>query len=138
MGFFYFNNMKRFRRSDRVPLPTRISSSLKHKLDTKVHPNHQCFVCCFFVIIILLSIVTIMDWMSVTTQTTEELIRLQQVGLEAEEEWLPILTSGNIKAVNSFHKGLAQKFEIIFDTGHVCAGKPILPENQFSLAKYKK
>lgn len=57
---------------------------------------------------------------------------------EAEEEWLPILTSGNIKAVNSFHKGLAQKFEIIFDTGHVCAGKPILPENQFSLAKYKK
>lgn len=44
---------------------------------------------------------------------------------------------GNTRTVTSFHKGLAQKFEIIFESGHVVAGKPILPEELFGLQQYE-
>lgn len=44
---------------------------------------------------------------------------------------------GKTRTVTSFHKGLAQKFEIVFETGHVVAGKPILPEELFGVTEYE-
>ena len=48
------------------------------------------------------------------------------------------MKNGRTRSVTSFHKGLAQKFEIIFESGHVVAGKPILPETMFGLQTYPK
>eukprot|EP00012_Vannella_robusta_P000216 CAMPEP_0206183466 /NCGR_PEP_ID=MMETSP0166-20121206/655_1 /ASSEMBLY_ACC=CAM_ASM_000260 /TAXON_ID=95228 /ORGANISM="Vannella robusta, Strain DIVA3 518/3/11/1/6" /LENGTH=369 /DNA_ID=CAMNT_0053598327 /DNA_START=125 /DNA_END=1234 /DNA_ORIENTATION=+ len=75
--------------------------------------------------------------MAIRPTVNTDLRRLQQIGLAAEKEWLPVMKHGVTQTVNSFHKGLAQKFEIVFESGHVVAGKPILPETLFGLEQYK-
>ena len=55
-----------------------------------------------------------------------------------EAEWVTAMTEGTIREVNAFDRGLAQKFEVIFESGHICSGKPIYPEGWFGLRTYPK
>ena len=51
-------------------------------------------------------------------------------------EWLSVLHNGTISHVNFFHKGLARKFQVVFESGHIAAAKPIEPDYLFSAATY--
>jgi len=88
----------------------------------------RCYLLCLKILIVLVVIVVSVDLVSTKPDNYHELKRVAQVGEAVIGEWMDVLTKGKIRTVNWFHKGLSQKFEIVFETGHVCSGKPILPE----------
>lgn len=59
------------------------------------------------------------------------------VGEAAHKEWLGVLHNGTIAHVNFFHKGLAKKYQVMFESGHVAAAKPIEPDYLLSPSEYR-
>eukprot|EP01095_Lingulamoeba_sp_RSL-Kostka_P006344 TRINITY_DN198_c1_g1_i1.p1 TRINITY_DN198_c1_g1~~TRINITY_DN198_c1_g1_i1.p1 ORF type:complete len:409 (-),score=92.62 TRINITY_DN198_c1_g1_i1:7-1233(-) len=105
----------------------------------KYRPKILCHHFCLFLFLFSVFFIYLIDYISVQPNFIEfkDLKKVDKVDTNMDD-WIHAFTKGRISQVNYFHKGLAKKFEVIFESGHVASAKPIAPEQFFDNKKEVK